>query len=88
MMTDLAAEIVEALDDYRETRAIDAASPEWDRLLAWFRENQSGETAVYAARLDRELARMRSFRRHTRGRFAGQVFGQERVDDDDDAGCG
>jgi len=73
-------EIAGALEWYRESRAIDAASPEWDQLVAWWRENQSGETAVYAARLDRELARMRSFRRHTRGRFAGQVFGQETDD--------
>lgn len=79
-MTD--AEIAEALECYAESRGIDVASPEWDQLSAWFRENRSGGTAVYAARLDAELARMRSLvcGRHTRGRFAGQVFGQETDD--------
>ena len=59
-MTDLFdAGIAEALEHYRETRAIDADSPEWDQLLAWYRKTQRGETLVYCERLDRQLARMR-----------------------------
>ncbi len=53
--TDFSAE----LECYRHSRGLDASSPEWDRLAAWFAETQRGETVLYAERLDRELARYR-----------------------------
>lgn len=53
------AEIAAALEYYRDSRGIDAGSPEWDHMLAWHRKNHGGDTLVYAQRLDAELARFR-----------------------------
>jgi hypothetical protein len=44
------------LEWYRESRGIDAGSPEWDHLLAWYRESHP---LLDCALMDEVLARFR-----------------------------
>ena len=53
------ADTAYALECYRCTRDIGAVSPEWDQMLAFFRECHVGVDVVYAEQLDWELARLR-----------------------------